>query len=107
MNYFGFNRADLAYKLIHYLRYGNVRTGVGSAGSRNYGTSVPVSDSSYSQNRAFNHALSVFPVLAYKKFCQDYFRLTQWQESSPYLGILIIMTVRVLLLSFRIIYLFC
>ena len=85
LNYFGFNRADLAYKLIQYLRYGNVRTGVGTGSSRNYGTSVDVKDSSYNQNRAYNHALSVFPILAYKKFCQDYFRLTQWQDSAPYL----------------------
>ena len=28
---------------------------------------------------------SVFPLLAYKKFCQDYFRYSQWQDSSPYL----------------------
>lgn len=85
LNYFGFNRADLAYKLIQYLRYGNVRTGVGSGSSRNYGTSVDVKDPSYNQNRAYNHALSAFPILAYKKFCQDYFRLTQWQDSAPYL----------------------
>lgn len=84
-NYFGFNRADLAYKLIQYLRYGNVRTSVGSNGSRNYGTSLDVKDANYNQNRAYNHALSVFPILAYKKFCQDYFRLTQWQDSAPYL----------------------
>ena len=24
-------------------------------------------------------------MLAYKKFCQDYFRYSQWQDSSPYL----------------------
>ena len=29
--------------------------------------------------------VSVFPFLAYKKFCQDYFRYSQWQASSPYL----------------------
>ena len=29
--------------------------------------------------------MSVFPLLAYKKFCQDYFRYSQWQNSSPYL----------------------
>lgn len=83
-NYFGFNRADLAYKLIQYLRYGNVQNSVGTP-TRNYGTSVPVSQADYTQKRLFNHALSVFPLLAYKKFCQDYFRLTQWQESAPYL----------------------
>ena len=80
-NYFGFDRADLSYKLLQYLRYGNVGDGV-----RHYGTSIPLSnDSGYSQFYRFNLNLSVFPLLAYKKFCQDYFRYSQWQDSSPYL----------------------
>lgn len=81
-NYFGFDRADLAYKLIQYLRFGNVN---GGSTSKNYGTSVLFSDKSYSQKQRFNLNLSVFPLLAYKKFCQDYFRYSQWQNSSPYL----------------------
>ena len=80
-NYFGFDRADLAYKLAQYLRFGNVNSGA----SKNYGTSIPLSDTSYSQKYRFNLNLSVFPLLAYKKFCQDYFRYSQWQDSSPYL----------------------
>lgn len=81
-NYFGFDRADLAYKLIQYLRFGYVNSG---SVSKNYGTSVPVSDKTYSQKQRFNLNLSIFPLLAYKKFCQDYFRYSQWQSSSPYL----------------------
>lgn len=81
-NYFGFNRADLAYKLLQYLRFGNCNE---SSPSKNYGTSVLSSDTSYSQKNRFNLDLSVFPLLAYKKFCQDYFRYSQWQNSSPYL----------------------
>lgn len=80
-NYFGFNRSDLGYKLIQYLRFGNCNSGV----TRNYGTSVPLTDDSYSQKNRFDLNLSVFPLLAYKKFCQDYFRYSQWQDSSPYL----------------------
>jgi hypothetical protein len=79
-NYFGFDRADLAYKLMQYFRVGNTGTV-----SKNFGTSVPVSDTSYTQSFRFNLNLSVFPFLAYKKFCQDYFRYSQWQSSSPYL----------------------
>ena len=79
-NYFGFDRADLAYKLIQYLRFGNLGNGV-----KNFGTSVPLGDSVYSQSYRFNLNLSIFPLLAYKKFCQDYFRYSQWQNSSPYL----------------------
>lgn len=80
-NYFGFDRADLSYKLAQYLRVGNTRTN----GSINYGTSVSFSDKVYSQLSRFNLNLSIFPFLAYKKFCQDYFRYSQWQTSSPYL----------------------
>lgn len=79
-NYFGFDRSDLAYKLMQYLRVGN-----SGRSSSNYGTSVPVSDTSYTQAFRFNLNLSMFPFLAYKKFCQDYFRYSQWQNSSPYL----------------------
>lgn len=80
-NYFGFDRSDLAYKLVQYLRFGSSNSGA----TKNYGTSVSLSDSSYSQKYRFDLNLSVFPLLAYKKFCQDYFRYSQWQDSSPYL----------------------
>ena len=78
-NYFGFDRSDLSYKLLQYLRYGNC-----SGGNEVFGTSVKYSVS-YSQDFRFNLNLSIFPLLAYKKFCQDYFRYSQWQDSSPYL----------------------
>lgn len=78
-NYFGFDRSDLSYKLLQYLRYGNC-----SGGNEVFGTSVKYS-ASYSQDFRFDLRLSVFPLLAYKKFCQDYFRYSQWQDSSPYL----------------------
>lgn len=80
-NYFGFDRADLAYKLMQYLRVGNSNKN----GSKFYGTSIPYSNVSYSQKFRFNLNISIFPFLAYKKFCQDYFRYSQWQDSSPYL----------------------
>lgn len=79
-NYFGFDRADLAYKLIQYLRVGNC-----NSSAKNFGTSVSPSDEGYSQAYRFDLNISVFPFLAYKKFCQDYFRYSQWQDSSPYL----------------------
>ena len=78
-NYFGFDRSDLSYKLLQYLRYGNC-----SGGNDIFGTSTKYSNS-YSQDYRFDLNLSVFPLLAYKKFCQDYFRYSQWQDSSPYL----------------------
>lgn len=78
-NYFGFDRSDLAYKLLQYLRYGSC-----SGGNEIFGTSIEHSNS-YSQDFRFDLNLSIFPLLAYKKFCQDYFRYSQWQDSSPYL----------------------
>jgi hypothetical protein len=80
-NYFGFDRADLAYKLMQYLRCGNSNKNA----SKLYGTSLSYSDTSYSQKFRWSLNLSVFPFLAYKKFCQDYFRYSQWQDSAPYL----------------------
>lgn len=77
-NQFGFDRADLSQKLFQYLGYGNnVKTNTVV-----YGTSVPVGDN-YNQQYCTNLELSIFPILAYKKFCQDYFRYSQWQISSP------------------------
>ena len=78
-NYFGFDRSDLSYKLLQYLRYGNC-----SGANEVFGTSVKYS-TSYSQDFRFDLNLSIFPLLAYKKFCQDYFRYSQWQDSCPYL----------------------
>lgn len=80
-NYFGFDRADLAYKLMQYLRVGNSNKN----DQKNYGTSVPYNTAGYSQAFRFNLHMSIFPFLAYKKFCQDYFRYSQWQDSAPYL----------------------
>lgn len=80
-NYFGFKRSHLAYKLIQYLRYGNVN----NSPSSNFSTTIPYGKEGYSQKYRFNLHMSIFPLLAYKKFCQDYFRYSQWQDSSPYL----------------------
>ena len=80
-NYFGFKRSHLAYKLVQYLRYGNSNNSADS----NFSTTVPYGKEGYSQKYRFNLNMSVFPLLAYKKFCQDYFRYSQWQSSSPYL----------------------
>lgn len=82
VNRFGFKRSDLSYKLLQYLRYGNF---LGTNLKRNFATSVPVDSTFYSQSRRWDLTMSIFPLLAYKKFCQDYFRYTQWQDSQPYL----------------------
>lgn len=80
-NYFGLKRSHLAYKLVQYLRYGNVN----ASSDSNFSTTVPYGKEGYSQKYRFDLNMSIFPLLAYKKFCQDYFRYSQWQDSSPYL----------------------
>lgn len=66
-NEFGFTRALLSYKLLKYLGYGL----------------FSASDSN--QFTAGNSAimLNAFPLLAYQKICQDYFRNTQWEKANP------------------------
>lgn len=68
-NEFGFNRSLLSYKILKYLGYGlfsasDAATAVFSAGNSTI-------------------QLNAFPLLAYQKICQDYFRNTQWEKANP------------------------
>lgn len=83
-NLFGFYRADLCYKLLNYLGYGNiVRDGV-SEGNRWWSTSLVYSPSStYTQKYIQNTYVNVFPLLAYQKIYQDFFRWSQWEKTNP------------------------
>lgn len=80
-NQFGFARWDLAYKLMQYLRYGPM---VSPSDSNSYGTSVPESVT-FSQKYKYNLLVDIFPLAAYHKFYQDYFRRQQWEKAKPYL----------------------
>lgn len=62
-NMFGFNRADLTRKLLDYL---------------NYGDYFAVDDQFPSR---VNAALNPFPLLAYQKIYNDFFRNSQWEDS--------------------------
>lgn len=63
---FGFSRFENTLRLLDYLGYGDFRS------LYNLGT-VEFDD----------FALNPFPLAAYQKVCQDYFRFSQWQTSSP------------------------
>lgn len=67
-NFFGFSRLDLTCKLLNYLNYG-----IG----KDYESIKVPGDSD-------NILLSPFPLLAYQKICEDYFRDDQWQNAAPY-----------------------
>lgn len=79
-NQFGFDRADLAYKLLQYLGYGPC-----NYSSSPLGTSLPISDIRAKQTPTWDMNVNLFPLLSYNKICEDYFRYNQWQKSAPYL----------------------
>lgn len=84
LNLFGFNRSDLAYKLLSYLGYGNFLRIAPSSGSRWWSTSLKnETSSSYTQQYIQNNYVNLFPLLAYQKVYQDFFRWSQWEKSNP------------------------
>lgn len=84
-NMFGFNRGDLAYKLLSYLGYGNILSASPSPNNRWWSTSLKNTDdgANYTQRYIQNNYVNVFPILAYQKIYQDFFRWSQWEKSNP------------------------
>lgn len=83
-NLFGFSRADMSYKLLSYLGYGNFVNSNPAADGRWWSTSLTYSSSSsYTQKYIQNVVVNVFPVLAYQKIYQDFFRWSQWENANP------------------------
>lgn len=83
-NLFGFNRADLSFKLLSYLGYGNVVKTLPDTGSRWWSTSLKVDNSAnFTQAYIQNNYVNIFPLLAYQKIYQDFFRWSQWENSNP------------------------
>lgn len=84
-NLFGFSRSDLVFKLLSYLGYGNIIPTAPASGSRWWSTSLKVDDSSrnYTQRYIQNNYVNIFPLLAYQKIYQDFFRWSQWEKANP------------------------
>lgn len=83
-NMFGFSRADTSYKLLSYLGYGNLVSSPPSVDNRWWSTSLKRDASSlYSQAYVQNNSVNIFPILAYQKIYQDFFRWSQWERSNP------------------------
>lgn len=83
----GFNRGDLNHKLLTYLNYGNVvfpeSSNVGGS-NRWWNMQAPLDSSIiYSQKYESNLALNLFPLAAYQKIYQDFFRWSQWETADP------------------------
>ena len=82
VNQFGFSRGSLGFKLLAYLGYGSVDRGTSTGwGISQWSTSVGTErfDTSFVQNRLVN----IFPILAYQKIYQDFFRWEQWENADP------------------------
>lgn len=84
-NMFGFSRSDLSYKLLSYLGYGNIVGEAPSSGNRWWSTSLQNSGASSNYTQAYiqNNYVNVFPILAYQKIYQDFFRWSQWEKANP------------------------
>lgn len=84
-NMFGFYRADLSWKLLSYLGYGNMIYTSPSSGNRWWSTSLKNTGASspYTQLYIQNNYVNVFPLLAYQKIYQDFFRWSQWEKANP------------------------
>lgn len=66
-NMFGYDRASLTCKLLHYLGYGDYFD--------------CLNDRNNNYVRGENANLNPFPLLAYQKIYQDYFRNSQWEKA--------------------------
>lgn len=66
-NMFGYDRASLTCKLLHYLGYGDYFD--------------CLNDANHNYVRGENANLNPFPLLAYQKIYQDYFRNSQWEKA--------------------------
>jgi hypothetical protein len=84
LNMFGFSRSDLSFKLLSYLGYGNIVRTLPPSDNRWWSTSLKYnSTSSYTQQFIQNTVVNIFPILAYQKIYQDFFRWSQWENSNP------------------------
>lgn len=84
---FGYNRGDTVHKLLTYLNYGNFVSssshGVGGS-NRWYNMQAPLASGIlYTQKYRDNAAVNLFPLLAYQKIYQDFYRWSQWEKSDP------------------------
>lgn len=84
LNFFGFNTASLAAKLLMMLRYGNFVSGDTDVST--YGHSYGLSTDPDFSLVAYNSdlALNVLPLATYQKIYADHFRISQWEQNEPY-----------------------
>ena len=71
--------------MFSYLGYGNIVQTAPESGQRWWSTSLINSDpsSSFTQQYIQNNYVNLFPLLAYQKIYQDFFRWSQWESANP------------------------
>lgn len=74
-NQFGYNRALLSNKLFNYLGYGYIDTETFKQ--------IAVQGKNYNTNNSPSQ-VSAFPLLAYHKIYNDFYRNSRWENSVPY-----------------------
>lgn len=79
----GFNFSYGALKLLEYLGYGKTFTENYQVASSGYYVTAPTS-AVVSSHNANDVALNPFPLAAYQKIYQDFFRNSQWESPQPY-----------------------
>lgn len=72
-----------ALKLLEYLGYGKTATSNYIRKGLSSEVTAPIGSAASSVN-ASNIALNPFPLAAYQKVYQDFFRNTQWEEPAPF-----------------------
>lgn len=84
-NLFGFARSDLSFKLLSYLGYGNFVKTAPNLSGRWWSTALmnTADGAVYTQQYIQNNYVNLFPVLAYQKIYQDFFRWSQWENANP------------------------
>lgn len=84
LNMFGFYRSDLSFKLLSYLGYGNIVRTLPPTDNRWWSTALKnTANSNYTQQFIQNTVVNIFPLLAYQKIYQDFFRWSQWENANP------------------------
>lgn len=86
--YTNIRRCDNSYKLLRYLNYGqliNKSATAPAAGERYYCTSstFPEYSGAVAQIYHSDMYVNLFPLLAYQKIYQDFFRWSQWEKADP------------------------
>ena len=89
-NIFGYNRGDVNHKLLSMLDYGNLiqksSPDIGTTTNRWWNGSAAPSEldlKRYSQKYNVNLSVNLFPLAAYQKIYQDFFRWSQWENADP------------------------